>query len=158
MDWEQIKIEYISGEASYRKLAAKYNISATTLSERAKREEWVRQRAQHRAKSTAKILDAIGAEQAKRAARLQAVADKLLKKVEESVEKFEMDELFADKQALKQITGAIKDIKDIQMIRSAEDLEEQKARIANLRRQAEAASEDRSVRVVLDQMPEEWTK
>ena len=60
-----------------------------------------------------------------------------------------MNELLVDKQALRQITGALKDIKEIQMIRSEADLREQEARIANLRRQSEADQETNDITVTI---------
>ena len=39
-DWEKIKIEYLSTNTSYRKLAEKYAVSFATLKERAVRERW----------------------------------------------------------------------------------------------------------------------
>jgi len=56
-----------------------------------------------------------------------------------------------DKAGLRQITAALRDIKEIKMLRTALDEQEQKARIANLERQAnkeEAARE--AVEVILD--------
>ena len=38
---------------------------------------------------------------------------------------------------MKHISGVLKDIKEVQMIRSDADMREQEARIANLRKQAE---------------------
>ena len=140
-DWKKIKTEYLTTDTSYRKLAQKYGVGASTLYARASKEKWVEAKEQHQSKTIAKTLNAIGSQQASRAARLQTVADKLLVKIEAAVEDLNMAELFMDKQALRQITGALKDIKDIQMIKSDADLREQEARIANLRRQAEKGEE-----------------
>ena len=42
-----------------------------------------------------------------------------------------------DRQGLKQIASALKDIKEVKMLRSELDRQEQEARIANLRKQAD---------------------
>ena len=146
-DWSKIKTEYITGDTSYRKLAKIHGINATQIATRASKEHWVEEREQYRSKSLSKTLNAISSAQASRAARLQNVADKLLVKIEDAVENLDMAELFMDKQALRQITGALKDIKDIQMIKSDADLREQEARIANLRRQAEADQSKEAAKV-----------
>ena len=83
--------------------------------------------------------------------RLLSVSDKLLEAVEDAVDKFQAGELLLEKGALKSLSGTIKDIKDIQNIKSQLDIEEQKARVAILKKQAEAdtISEDKPCGVVL---------
>ena len=148
-DWQKIKTEYITTDTSYRKLAEKYGVHYTNIAKRAKNEDWQHLRQQQTDRTQTKILNAIGSQQASRAARLQTVADKLLCKLEDAVDDLNMAELFADKQALRQITGALKDLKDVQMIRSDADMREQEARIRNLQRQAEREEDDRDRRIVV---------
>ena len=136
-DWKAIKTEYITTDTSYRKLAEKYGIDQATIARRAKKEDWVSSRQQHDIKTQAEMQAAVGKEQVDRATRLMRVADKLLCKIEQSVDRYIVDEIFVDKQSLRQITGALKDIKDIQGIKSEADIQEQEARIAKLRREAE---------------------
>lgn len=136
-DWKAIKTEYITTDTSYRKLAEKYGIDQATIARRAKKEDWVSSRQQHDIKTQAEMQAAVGKEQVDRAARLMRVADKLLCKIEQSVDHYIVDEIFVDKQSLRQITGALKDIKEIQGIKSDADIQEQEARIAKLRREAE---------------------
>ena len=136
-DWNKIKTEYLTSDTSYRKLAQKYGVNATTIAKKASKEDWVSQR-QHQADRTlSKTLTAVSNRQVNRATRLQDVADKLLNKIEAAVDDYNMEELLVDRQSLRQITGALKDIKDIQMIRSEADLREQEARIAKLLKEAE---------------------
>jgi hypothetical protein len=117
------------------------------------------EREQYQTKTLSKTLTAISNGQAKRASRLQTVADKLLDKIEAAVDNFDMAELLMDKQALKQITGALKDIKDIQMIKSEADLREQDARIRNLEKQAEAEEKvDNEIKVTIECDLEQYSK
>ena len=74
-------------------------------------------------------------------------AGKLLEKVEALLET-DCD-LPLDTQAMKQISGVLKDIKEIQMVRSDADLREQEARIAKLRREAERDEDDHNKTVVV---------
>lgn len=143
VDWNAIKTEYITDESSsYRKLAKKYGISHNVIGAKAVKEGWVEQKKQFQDKTLSKTLSAISTKQSQRASRLQSVTDKLLAKIEAAVDNFEMTDLLMDRQALKQITGALKDIKDIQMIKSDSDMREQEARIRNLERQAEKDEND----------------
>ena len=136
-DWNKIKTEYLTSDTSYRKLAQKYGVNATTIAKKASKEDWVSQRQQLANRTLSKTLTAVSNRQVNRAARLQEVADKLLNKIEAAVDDYNMAVLLVDRQSLRQITGALKDIKDIQMIRSEADLREQEASIAKLHKEAE---------------------
>ena len=136
-DWNKIKTEYLTSDTSYRKLAQKYGVNAITIAKKASKEGWVSQRQQQANRTLSKTLTAVSNRQVNRATRLQEVADKLLNKIEAAVDDYNMEELLVDRQSLRQITGALKDIKDIQMIRSEADLREQEARIAKLLKEAE---------------------
>lgn len=138
MDWNQLKREYIAGGTSYRKLAAKYNANLSVLKRIAKDEDWVGLREQCKTKSATKIVEIESDRQAERMKRLLTVSDMLLDAVEDAVNKFRAEELSLDRMALKSLSGTIKDIKDIQSIKTELDIEEQKARIAILKKQAEA--------------------
>ncbi len=138
MDWNKIKTEYIKGGTSYRKLCDKYDVPLSTLKRVAHDEDWVGLREQCKAKSATKIVEIESDKQADRMKRLLTVSDKLLMAVEEAVEQFQAGELTLDRGALKSLSGTIKDIKDIQSIKTELDIEEQKARIAILKKQAQA--------------------
>lgn len=132
-DWQKIKTEYITTDTSYRKLADKYDIDQATIARRAKKEDWVSNRQHHADETQAKILSADAKNKADRAARLMTVADKLLAKVEQMAEA----EGPISATSLKNLSDALRNIKETQMVRTAEDIEEQKARIAKLRKEVE---------------------
>lgn len=157
-DWTKIKTEYLTKNTSYRKLAQKYGVNATTIAKKASKEDWVSQRQQQASRTLSKTLTAVSNREVDRATRLQNVADKLLDKIEQAVDRYAMEEIFVDRQSLKQITGALKDIKEIQMIRSEADLREQEARIAKLRREAEREEENKDIRVVIAPEAEEYSE
>ena len=153
-DWQAIKTEYITTDTSYRKLAQKYGIDSAVIGRRAKNEEWVKLRQQHIDKTQTKTLNVISRKQADRAANLIAVSDLLLGKVKSLLE---MDsELLIDPQSMKHISGVLKDLKEIQMIRSEADLREQEARIEKLRREAEPEKETNVPRLIVEGLPEEF--
>ena len=145
-DWNKIKTEYITTDTSYRKLAQKYGLDQATIAQRGKKEDWVGIRKQKASETQAKIIDAVEDRKVDRATRLQSVADKLLDKVEALVETGDL--LTMNSQAMKHISGVLKDIKEIQNIKSDADMREQEARIANLRKQAEK-EEDTNTEVVI---------
>ena len=157
MDWSKLKREYIAGGTSYRKLAEKYDVSFSTLRKVAAKEGWTELRDKARAKADTKITELISDKQAERYKRLQDVTDMLLDNLENIVTKVTLEEMILDKYTLKQITGALKDIKDIQNIKPALDLEEQKARIAILKKQGEADDDsDTAVKITIEGGDEEW--
>lgn len=136
MDWKKLKAEYITSGISYRNLADKYDVSFHTLRKVAAKEKWRELRDKTDEKVVTKIMETESDKQANRMRRLLNVSDILLDAVEEVVHKFQAGELLLDKGALKSLSGTIKDIKEIQNIKTQLDIEEQKARIANLQRQA----------------------
>lgn len=144
-DWQKIKTEYITTDTSYRKLGEKYGVGYSVIGERARLEGWVEQREQFRNKTLTDTVEAISNKQVDRTANLISVADKLLARVQDLVE---MDsELLVAPQNLKHISGVLKDIKEIQMIRSDADMREQEARIKKLQKEAE--QEDTNTEVVI---------
>ena len=146
-NWEKIKGEYITDpDTSYRKLAQKYGLNATTIAKRAGKEGWQSQRQHQASKTLSKTLDRICNDQVDRAARLNSAADLLLERVERLL--MSDDKIAFDTQGLKHISGVLKDIKEIKMIRSDADMREQEARIAKLRREAEK-EEDTNTEVTI---------
>lgn len=142
MDWSKIKKEYLKGKISYRELAEKYNVPFGTLRKVAAKEKWKDLRDKTRAKTDMKTIEIISDGEADRAKRLMSVTDKLLDRIEGLVEEFTAGEVLLDKTTLKQLTGALKDIKDIQGIKNPIDMEEQRARIENLKKNNNAGNAD----------------
>lgn len=156
-DWQAIKTEYITTNTSYRKLAEKYGVNYRTICVRSKQEGWIAQREQHINRTTTKTLDAISDKQVDRAANLISVSDLLLGKVKSLLETDA--EVLNDTQAMKHISGVLKDIKEIQMIRSNADMREQEARIANLQRQVDREDTSAEVTVIFGtEEAKQWAK
>ena len=174
-DWKKIKTEYITTDTSYRKLAQKYAVSYQAICRRSKDEGWLAQREQHLNKTVTNALSRISDQQADKMARIEGVTDKLLTKLEQAVEELDLQITvvktktddgctertteekeareggIVDRAGLRQLTAALKDLKEIQMIKSELDRREQEARIANLQRQAEKTDKgDGKITVVLE--------
>ena len=154
-DWQKIKTEYITTDTSYRKLAQKYGIDSAVIGRKAKNEEWVNLRQQYVDKTQTKTIDAISNKQVDRATNLISVSDLLLAKVKSLLETDA--EVLSDTQSMKHISGVLKDIKEIQMIRSDADMREQEARIANLRKQAEKETDkNKDVTITIEGGDPSW--
>ena len=142
-DWTKIKTEYITdSNSSYRSLCEKYGVPFSTLSRKAKEEKWTELRVQAEHKVSTKTIDKAIKQKVDRATRLMDVTDKLLIKIEEAVEELSTEGIVLDKSTLKQISGALKDIKEIQGIKSERDAREQEARIRNLEKQADSTDDN----------------
>ncbi|MBQ3215364.1 MAG: hypothetical protein IJB11_04510 [Oscillospiraceae bacterium] len=175
MDWQKIKTEYITTDTSYRKLAHKYGIRVATIGQRARDEKWVAERERYRNETVSKTIAIISDQQAEKMARIEGITDKLLTKLEQAVEELDLEIIkrktkleeeglevttetmeakeggIIDRAGLRQLTAALKDLKEIQMIKSELDRREQEARIANLQRQAEKdEKKDNKITVVLE--------
>ena len=153
-DWQAIKTEYITTDTSYRKLAQKYGVRYSTICDRSKKENWIAKRDQHRDKTETKTINAISNKQADRAAKLIGVSELLLDKVKSLIE--DNPEILILPQNIKHISGVLKDLKDIQMIKSEADLREQEARIEKLRREAEPDKGTDTPKLIVEGLPEEF--
>lgn len=195
VDWTAMRAEYITNpDASYRRLAQKYGVSGTQVSNRGKAEKWPEAREQYLSKTFAKAVEKSSRKKADQMARIDRVTDRLLEKLERAVEELEIhlvtntrkekvieynnslrpdkptketihehEEIvqvsgIIDKAGLRQITAALKDIKEIKMLRTALDDREQQARITNLERQASKDDSNKEpVSVVMDDSLEDYT-
>lgn len=153
-DWLKIKTEYITEGSSHRKLAKKYGLNITNIANRGRSEGWVEERNQKANETQRKIEAAIEKKRIQRAERLQAVTDKLLNKVEMVLDG--PGELPAG--SLRNLAATLRDIKDLQMIRSPLDEQEQKAKIAVLERQVDKSAEEGGVTVVLEGGTEDFAQ
>lgn len=145
IDWEKIRTEYVTTSTSYRKLSEKHGVSFSVIGERAREEGWAEQRTQHRNKTYTKTLDRISSKQVERAAKLHNAVDTLLQKIVDGIKR---DELITPS-AAKYYSESLRNIKEILMIRSELDIEEQQIRIAKLRKDTERDDRNTNITVTL---------
>ena len=157
MDWKRIKAEYIAGGTSLRKLAEKYGVSFSTIQKRSMEEKWGDLRKKNRRKVEEKIIDSVSSKEAKKAADIVDVADKLLEKIYEMLD---IDpKVPYNTQNIKNLTSALKDLKEIKGFKSEADMREQEARIAKLRKEAEADDSGiTEIEVTFKAGEEEWNE
>lgn len=119
-DWTQIKNEYIQGALSCRELGVKHGVNPVSVSGKAAREQWARLRREFRE----------GIPEREPVSALQAVADKLLRKIEASVDAEEA----LDVKDLRALVSALKDLISIRgSCAESEELCEEEAEEAGLR-------------------------
>lgn len=196
MDWKAIRNEYITDESSsYRKLAKKYGVSLTAITNKAKQENWVEKRRQFKDKTTTKTIEVLSDRSADKLTRVMDITDKLLDKLEKAVEELDI-QLFkdvvktkeieynhelrpdkptketiheeekvievksiVDRSGIKAIASALRDIKEVQMLKTELDRMEQEARIAKLQKEAEADEKDNNeIRVTIEGGLDEFSK
>ncbi len=132
-DWLAIASEYIEGDDSLRALAKKHAIPWSTLRDRARREAWEAFRRDARAakKSGSSGGDPAAAHEKTAnendAERIFRVTDKLVRRAEELLDGGEIGA-----RELGELMRAIKNAKEIKMLRSALDEREQQARVRAL--------------------------
>ena len=110
------------------------------------------QRKQYATETQSKTLAKISQHEANRAARIHIVADKLLNKIEAMVDADKP----LDTKGIRALTAAVKDLKEIQSVRTDLDRQEQEARIANLRKNAEKEDGGNAPTLVVEGLPEEF--
>lgn len=142
MEWTEIKTEYIATDLSIRELAEKHGCSYYTLRNKCHQGGWAKLKEERKAESVRKIVQLASDDQANRMRRLLDVSDKLLAQVEREIDGLSKTKNPISKSDYKALASTIKDIKDIQSIKSKLDIEEQKARIEILKRQAQADKVD----------------
>lgn len=162
-DWASIKEEYITGDIGMRTIAEKYKVSFNTLKDRVKREGWGESRRIYREAMGQPVMPRVtphstpqpphhttppvveyvpGEQQRQNTSRLFGVSEALLDKIEELVPG-------ARKASeVKFLSEAMKNIKEIQMIKSALDEREQLARIAKLKAETKEEKKAEPIEVV----------
>ena len=143
-NWKKIKAEYIRGGTSYSKLAEKYGVSLSTLTKHGMREKWADLKNDTRKKAEAKMSESVANQEAKREDSFQSLADKLLQHISNNI-----DVLASSATAVRDITAALKNLRDIKGLKSELDMQEQIARIEKLRRDAQQEEDDKDKKVVV---------
>lgn len=133
MDLKKAKAEYIAGGISYKKLAEKYGVSFSIIRRAAEKENWTDLKAQAMQKASMKIVESVANQNGTHTVSVIDVADKLLKKIETL-----MDAEGLTISNVKDLTSALKNLRDVKGIKSDIDLKEQKARIKKLEKEIEA--------------------
>lgn len=144
MNWTEIKAEYVTTDTSYRKLSAKYGVSLPQIAKHGKDEDWISEKKRFKDGTYTNIIQNAVQEETKRTLRIYGLADKLLDKVEAILSGESESPLSS--QTIKGLSGVLKDVKEIQDIKSEPDRREQELKIRSLKNKAE---EDRETSVTI---------
>lgn len=98
IDWIKIRSEYINTPTSYDRLAKKYNVSRSTLSKRAKKENWVDKRAGCIKTAQERLSEQSVKAQMDYQERMMQVRLKLLIKIEKAVDALENQKVDVEKE------------------------------------------------------------
>ena len=146
--WQQIKTEYITQGESPRSLAKKYRVGKDKIYQKVKEENWEGQRGQFKDDTGTKIRDSIQEQMIDDAVKLMHATDGLLDRVNELIDLGNPKHMTPA--GLKNISETILNIKVIKNIRSEEDIEEQKARIAKLQKDAQDEDKNKTITITLE--------
>lgn len=145
--WTQLRLEYISsGDVSMRGLEKKYGVPFSQIRTRANNEKWQEQRQAVKSESTHKSIDLISDMNADKCVRAFKVADKVMEKLEQVVDKINPE----DEEALRMLKEAsytLKHVKEIGYFKSSLDQAEQEARIKKLQKDAEEEQADTEITI-----------
>ena len=177
-DWETVRREYGQG-ASIGALSRRWSIPESTLRGRARREDW--KKVKGKTERTQKYCVQKEEPNADRLRRVDTLADAMLTCLERAVEELdtvtrsvkervkredgadvtmdyaqilEGEKGIIDRGGLKQLTGVLKDLKDVLMLRSDGDNREQEMRIAKLQRDLDQAEKQEYIQVTLEEVVE----
>lgn len=143
--WAKIKKEFIEG-ASMRSLATKYELSVSTISERASKENWKKVKEQIVKKTEQKIIEKNSERQSEINMAYSDAATELLKKTLSGISVCGM----RNSKALKEYSSILKDLKDIGVYRTDLDLKEQNARIEKLRKEAKEEEAEKNLSIIIE--------
>lgn len=138
----KIKEDYIKNGLSQRQLADKWGVSRPTLQRYCAREGWVALREKAERDAEARLNQTILAESATDsvmgATGIYQLAYSIVSQLSGLTSSYTLLELNRKGIKPREITGALRDLKDILGVKSEVDAEEQRARIDALRARAEA--------------------
>lgn len=146
--WERIRTEYITQGKKPVELSKKYRVSKNDIYQRAKDEDWKGKKGNYREETGEKILEAVQKREIDDALRLMAVGDRILERAEELLEIGHIKHMTPT--GLKNLSEVVLNIKELKNIRSAEDIDEQRARIDKLRKDTERGDQSATVVVTLE--------
>lgn len=154
-DWKKMKAEYARGGTSYKKLAQKYGVSFSTLRHVAVREKWTDLKHKTSEKMDMKLSESIAKRESERSNMFSDIADKLLRMISQGIDDGTIQ---VTGRGYRDITGALKDLKEIKGVKTDLELRETIARIENLERTAKAEENSASVTVTIEGGDAEWSK
>lgn len=155
MDWAGLKKEYITSNISLRALAKKHGVSYSAVSRHSFTEGWASARSQVRAKAESKTIE----KTTDRMAEARDILYEAALNMARQLAGITAEGVYPTGWKPKDVSGALKDCRELLEIRSAEDMDEQKARIAKLKKEIDEAKEEgKTITVKIEGASETWTQ
>ena len=151
-DWRKLKREYISSTITTRELAEKYHVPYSSMAKKGAAETWAALRKQAEKKAEALVVEKAAEKNSSVESSLQDAALMLLEKAMEGIQAVEKE----DSAGMRAYGLVLKSIMDVLNIRTKADMEEQAARIAKLRREAEPEAKGEGAKLEITGLPEEF--
>lgn len=141
MDWALIKREYITTGISLRALAKKHGASFSTIQKKSASEKWTEARKKCGDRAEEKSIEKMSDRMAEARDILYEAALNMARQLAVITAEGEYPTGWKPKD----VSGALKDCRELLEIRSEEDMDEQKARIAKLKKEIDEAKEEGKV-------------
>ena len=109
IDWMPIKLDYISGNGSYRQLGEKYGIKKDTIYRKAKAEQWARQRDKQRDTIERRVIEKSAEKAAEKLS--DSYSDEIARRAKVKGRLMDMIDGWLDEQ-----NGTIRDVSDFRKI------------------------------------------
>lgn len=146
---QKIKREYIAGKGSQRSLARKYGASISNVEKAAMREKWSELKKSAGRKAEEKTVEAVAAINSRSDEDFFCLVDQLVQLTSMSMQAACTQGVPTASQ-LEHYANAIGMIQKVKGIKSSLDTEEQKAKIAKLKKEVEAADQDQTGCISID--------
>jgi hypothetical protein len=147
VDWNQLKMEYLEGGTSYTRLADKYGLTRDAIAKHAQRDGWQALKKARYAETEREMVRRAAAQEVDRTERVWTAADLLLDRVVALMS----GSTGNTARDLRDLSAALRDVRETLGLKTQRDIREQEAKIAKL--EADARKDDGSdkvIRVVMD--------
>lgn len=120
INWDDIRTEYVSSDVSLRCLARKYGVAPSTITKKCKKEGWKSEKESIVSRSNQNVIEQTIDTRKSIAEKCIRILEKMVDKVEESVDIVEADDFYG----MKQIVSMLKDLKDMGAFELKEETED----------------------------------
>lgn len=150
-DWVAVRVAYVTGQDSYKAVADRYGIPHSAVQRRMKNEGWYAERQKYRENLAKKKTSNVAKQELAKRERIFLVADRMLDIIEQGLADGTIP---GNGKGFRDVTGALKDIKDIKELRNPLEEQEQIARIERLRAETKRAQEMVNADITITIAPE----
>ena len=151
VDWVAVRMAYVTGNVGYAQIAKKYGVSTSIVQKHMAKEGWVEEKKRYQAELAKRKASNIAKSEAAKRERIFEVADKMLDIIEQGLADGTIP---GNGKGFRDVTGALKDIKDIKELRNPLEEQEQIARIERLRAETKRAQEMVNADITITIAPE----